>query len=75
MIALSQEKYLEYVQRMNKICNPSPAAHDALRLIKTICEENSIPVSDGHTTAMSFVWQIATAALGPVALPKPGALR
>lgn len=72
---LSPDKYLEYVRSLNRICDPITADRDALRLIKTICEENSVPVSEGHTTAMGFVWQVATIALGSVASPKPGALR
>lgn len=70
MTALSQEKYLEYVRSMNRICNSPNYKRDALLLIKTICEENAIPVSEEHTTAMGFVWQVAVAAIGSVDAPR-----
>lgn len=60
---LSPEKYLEYVRRMNRICDSVTSERDALHLIKTICEEKSPGSEDGHSTPLDFVWQVANTVL------------
>lgn len=63
MSSLSQDKYLEYAQRLTALCDSATPERDALRLIKTICAEKSPGSVDGHSTPLDFVWTVANTVL------------